>query len=326
MKQLIDQFQRRIDYLRISITDRCNLRCRYCMPEAGVEFIDHDEVLRYEEIKQIVEVGAELGIKKIRVTGGEPLVRKGSPQLVEMLAEIPGIEEVALTTNGVLLPQLGRKLARAGLERVNISLDSLEADNFQQITRFNQFDRVWAGIKTALQEDLKPVKLNVVVIKGVNDSEISDFVELTTEYPLHVRFIEFMPGRAQDFNQAEGYISLSQIKERITNKYELQSAQVTGNGPAEYYKIPGAVGTIGFINPISNHFCGDCNRLRLTATGDLKPCLYSQAGFNLREIVRNEQDKGKIAAQFKAAVANKPQAHTDTQDNQLPNHMSQLGG
>ena len=296
------------------------------MPEEGVDSIPHQQILRYEEIKQIAEVGAELGIKKIRLTGGEPLARKGVPQVVEMLAGISGIEEVALTTNGVLLPQLGRKLARAGLERVNISLDTLQPDKFKQITRFNKFDRVWAGIKTALQEGLKPVKLNVVVIKGVNDSEISDFVELTTEDPLHVRFIEFMPGEAQDFDQAAGYISLSQIKKRITARHDLQSAQVTGNGPAEYYKLPQAPGTIGFINPISNHFCGSCNRLRLTATGELKPCLYSQTGVDLKEVVRSEPDKEKITAKFKTAVANKPQAHTVTQDNQLANHMSQLGG
>ncbi|GAB6137759.1 GTP 3',8-cyclase MoaA [Halanaerobaculum tunisiense] len=324
MTKFIDDYGRLIDYLRISITDRCNLRCHYCMPPQGVEFVDHNQILSYEQILKIVNAGAELGIKKIRLTGGEPLVRKGVVDLVKMLNEISGIEEIALTTNGILLPKYGKDLAKAGLERVNISLDTLQADKFKEITCFNKYQQVLSGIKTALKVGLDPVKINVVVMKGINDDEVLDFVNLTRKYPVHVRFIEFMPSGDKKTEQEKRYLGIGKLKKLIKKEERLLPTQFDkGNGPAYYYQVEESLGTIGFISPISNHFCSDCNRLRLTSTGQLRPCLCSEEEINLKGKVGSKQE---LQQQFIKAVKKKPEDHSLNNKNNFAKNMSQIGG
>ena len=325
MTEFIDQYGRVIDYLRISITDRCNLRCRYCMPADGIETIDHEEILSYEEIRRIVEAGAELGIKKIRLTGGEPLARKGAAKLVAMLNKIEGIEEVAMTTNGILLSKYGKELAEAGLERVNISLDSLDPQKFKEITRFDKYQQVVEGIKTALEVGLDPVKINVVVMKGINDDEILDFVNLTREYNIHVRFIEFMPSGDKKAEQEERYLGIHKIKKRIKQEEKIIPTEFdTGNGPAYYYQVKDSLGSIGFISAISNHFCSECNRLRLTATGQLRPCLFSENEIDLTQAVHNSN--GAIKEKFIETVEQKPKGHSLGAEDEFLKNMSQIGG
>ncbi|MCK8816087.1 GTP 3',8-cyclase MoaA [Natroniella sulfidigena] len=327
MSKLIDQLGRKIDYLRISITDRCNLRCQYCMPEGGVNQIKHQEILRYEELIKVVRVAARLGVKKIRLTGGDPLVRKGVVDFVRMLKEIEGIEEVSLTTNGILLEEKGEALVEAGLDRVNISLDTLQRDKFREITRVGEFEQVWRGIEEALRLELAPIKINTVLMRGVNDDEIFDFIDLTREYPLHVRFIEFMPMGGKKLEQEEKYMSIENLKRKIKGKEQLLPSQfATGNGPAYYYQVREGLGTVGFISPISNHFCSSCNRIRLTATGWLRPCLCSDDEINLKELIRNNSSEEKLAARFMEAIGYKPDQHQLGQEDNLAKHMSQIGG
>ncbi|MFO7820139.1 MAG: GTP 3',8-cyclase MoaA [Halanaerobacter sp.] len=325
MTEFIDQYGRRIDYLRISITDRCNLRCRYCMPAEGIETIAHEEVLSYEEISKIVKAGAELGIKKIRLTGGEPLARKGAAHLVATLNKIEGIEEIAMTTNGILLSKYGKELVEAGLERVNISLDSLDPEKFKEITRFDKYQQVIEGIKTALEVGLDPVKINVVVMQGINDDEILDFVNLTREYDLHVRFIEFMPSGDKKAEQEERYIGLDKIKERIKREEKIMPTDFdTGNGPAYYYQVKDSLGSIGFISAISNHFCSECNRLRLTAKGQLRPCLFSEDELDLTRAL--DKDKEALKEKFIETVEQKPKGHSLGAEDEFLKNMSQIGG
>lgn len=320
MEELIDQLGRKIDYLRISITDRCNLRCRYCMPAEGVENKAHSEILSYEELIQIVKVGVKLGIKKIRITGGEPLVRLEIEDFISQLSELD-LEDIAITSNGVLLNQKAEKLKKAGLDRINISLDSLNPQKFAEITRRDKFNEVWQGIKKALELGLKPVKINVVVIKGFNDDELFDFIELTKKFDLNVRFIEYMPlgGEAE----ADKFMSAEEIKKIIKAKYHLISAELRGSGPAQYFKVEGAKGTIGFIAALSNHFCSSCNRLRLTADGKFKPCLASDLEIPIPQKLTAEN----IAKAYQKALNLKPAHHNLNFNNQ--NHkrtMSQIGG
>lgn len=326
MTKFLDGYNREIDYLRVAITDRCNLRCRYCMPAEGVEVIDHNKILNYKEIKKIVEVGAKLGIKKVRLTGGEPLARLGVADLVAMLKQISGVEEVSLTTNGILLTKYGEELSAAGLDRVNISLDTLKANKFKEITLFNQHEKVLEGIQTALKLGLDPVKINVVVMKGINDDEVLDFVQFTRKYPVHVRFIEFMPSGDKKLEQEKHYLGIDKLKELIEREEKLLSTEFdTGNGPAYYYQVEDSLGTIGFITPISNHFCSKCNRLRLTTTGKLRPCLYSEKEIDL---IENGKllDKKDLKEQFIKAVHNKPESHSVNNQDSFSTNMSQIGG
>ncbi|MCK8826132.1 GTP 3',8-cyclase MoaA [Natroniella acetigena] len=327
MVELIDQLGRRIDYLRISITDRCNLRCQYCMPETGVDNLTHQQLLSYEELIKVVRVAARLGIKKIRLTGGDPLVRRGIVDFVRMLKEIQGIEEVSLTTNGILLQEKGADLVEAGLDRVNISLDTLQRDKFREITRIGEFEQVWRGIEEALWLELAPIKINTVLMKGINDDEIFDFIDLTRKYPLHVRFIEFMPMGGQKLEQEEKYLSIEELKKKIKEKEQLLPSQfATGNGPAYYYQVAEGLGSVGFISPISNHFCSSCNRIRLTATGWLRPCLCSDDEINLKELIRNNSSEDKLEERFLEAIGHKPDQHQLGQEDNLVKHMSQIGG
>lgn len=324
-----DVFNREINYLRVSVTDRCNLRCIYCMPEEGVALAEHDDVLRLEEIAKLVRSAAQAGITKVRVTGGEALIRKGIVDLIGMIKNTPGIQEVSLTTNGILLPEMAGPLKKAGLDRVNISLDTMDAAKYERITRCGKLSRVWLGIEAALEQGFHPVKLNVVALKGFNDNEFVDFAQLTEKMPLHVRFIELMPIGAGERFTLGSYISSEDILGIIKEKYELEPVQeVLGAGPAKYYRIPGAQGTVGVISAISNHFCQTCNRLRLTAEGQLRPCLCSPEELDLRTPLRQGKSEEELAEYIRQGIKNKPQQHEMQQKGWGTNSrmMTQIGG
>lgn len=325
-----DEFARDINYLRISVTDRCNLRCVYCMPSEGVALTERDRILRNEEFLAIIRAAVKTGIRKVRLTGGEPLVRKGIVDLVRGIGSISDIDDIALTTNGVLLPQFAYPLKKAGLKRVNISLDTLKPERFREITRNGDLDQVWSGIRAARRVGLKPIKLNVVVMRGFNDDEIMDFVNLTKKLPLHVRFIELMPIGASDSWANDKMITVPEIMSIITaGGTTLEAAKpLTGNGPARYFRVPGAVGTVGFISAISDHFCANCNRLRLTSEGQLRPCLQSPVEVDLRTPLRTGQSEDELAELFRGTVALKPEKHTMVTEGWHENTrtMSQIGG
>ncbi len=305
---LIDTHNRQHDYLRISVTDRCNLRCVYCMGDDGIEQLSHSDILSYEEILKVVEAGAELGISKIRITGGEPLVRRGIAGLIEKIASVPGISDLSMTTNGILLPRYAAKLKKAGLNRVNISLDTLKPDQYHSITRCGELQQAHDGIKAALEQGLEPVKLNTVLMKGVNDHEVLDFLKLTLDKPLHVRFIEYMPIGDHDRGYRDHYLPLSFV-EQTAREAGLPLTPLPlpgGAGPAESYTIPGSKGTVGLIHPISKHFCDTCNRLRLTAEGNLKACLYWQEEQPVRPVLN---DKKALQGLIQKVLAGKPVEH-----------------
>jgi len=307
MTGLSDSFQRPIDYLRISVTDRCNLRCIYCMPAEGINLFPHEDILSYEEIYQIATAAAELGIKKVRITGGEPLVRIGLPSLVRMLAQIDAIDDIALTTNGTLLSQYADELKAAGLQRVNVSLDTLKPDKFRLITRGGDLAAVLESINAAGAAGLNPIKINMVVMAGNNDDELLDFARKTADEGWHIRFIEYMP-----FNRemaGSSFVSVNEMRERLATLGELEPCTFKGNGPAKYYRLPHANGTIGFITPVSEHFCFRCNRLRLTADGKLRPCLLSDREIDLRQPLRSGISAEELKNLIKKAVDSKPQQH-----------------
>ncbi|MDU0202940.1 MULTISPECIES: GTP 3',8-cyclase MoaA [Paenibacillus] len=332
-KLLMDRFGRMHDYLRISVTDRCNLRCVYCMPEEGMEFEPDDKLLTFEEITEVVRVLAGLGVRKLRLTGGEPLVRKNLEQLIGMLSQIPGIEDIALTTNGIYFASRAEKLRAAGLTRVNISLDSLKADRFSLITRGGDINRVLASIEEAYRVGITPIKLNVVLMKGMNDDEIEDFLQMTMDRPIQVRFIEYMPIGHQDEAWKSRYLPLSTVLDRCKEKgwNAIASDAVYGNGPAQNFRIEGAQGSFGLIHPISDHFCETCNRLRITADGNVKPCLYWSDEFNVRTYIGDDSAMEDL---FFRALDIKPQNHEMAQAllNESQSHtptlrrMSQIGG
>jgi cyclic pyranopterin phosphate synthase len=308
-----DKFGRSIDYLRVSLTDRCNLRCVYCMPPQGVPWKPHESILRLEQIGQVVEAAAGLGFRKIRLTGGEPLVRKGIISLVARVVSLPGIEEVSMTTNGTLLSHFAQELVDAGLRRVNISLDTLRPDRFRRITRLGDLGLVWQGIEAAERAGLTPMKINVVVVRGLNDDEIADFARLTYEHPWHVRFIELMPvGGELDWGShmpapEERFLSVQEMQGRLTVLGALTPVGgPRGNGPARYFCLPNARGTIGFISPLSEHFCAACNRLRLTADGRLRPCLFSERGILLKPALDAGADVHELQALIRQALGLKP--------------------
>ena len=310
MTGLSDSFQRPIDYLRISVTDRCNLRCVYCMPAEGVELMSHEDILTYEEIHTVARAAAELGINKVRLTGGEPLVRSGLSELIRMLAQIDGIDDISLTTNGTLLSRYAAELKRAGLQRVNVSLDTLKPDKFSLITRSNlALDDVLAGIEAARSVGLDPVKLNMVVVSGVNDDEILDFTAKTIDEGWHVRFIEFMSlGGVGSSNSR--FTPVSEMRKRLEQVGELQPCLPdVGNGPARYFRFPDARGTVGFITPVSEHFCFHCNRLRLTADGRLRLCLLAEDEIDLRQSLRSGASLAELKQLIEAAAADKPLRH-----------------
>lgn len=326
-----DLLSRPINYLRVSVTDRCNLRCVYCMPAGGVSpKFAHDKILSYEEIVRVVEAAASLGISKVRLTGGEPLARLGIVDLVDMIAGVPGIDDISMTTNGILLPRYAEALKRAGLHRVNISLDTLQPDRFQQITRLGKLEDVLAGIEAAGQAGLQPVKLNNVVMRGMNDDEVVDFARLTLERAWHVRFIEVMPVGAMAGLAEMEHVPMSEVQDRIEDTLGSLAPAGNGgkgNGPACYYRLPNAPGTVGFISAVSEHFCFNCNRLRLTADGKLRPCLLSDQEIDLRAALRQGAALGELQMLLRTAIERKPAGHQLAEHTVPVNRqMSQIGG
>lgn len=325
----LDSFARPINYLRISVTDRCNLRCVYCMPLQGIKLRSHDEILTFEEIARVVEAAAAIGIAKIRLTGGEPLVRLGLPDLIRMIAAVPGIDDISMTTNGTLLARHADALAAAGLHRVNVSLDTLRPEQFRQITRRGTLSEVWDGIAAAQRAGLKPIKLNAVVIRGMNEDQVTDFAQMTRESPWHIRFIEMMPLGANAAWAGDGYVPLTEVRARIEATFGPleQVGGPAGNGPALYYRIPGAPGTLGFITPVSEHFCFSCNRLRLTADGKLRPCLLSDVEIDLRTPLRAGATQAEIADLLRGGIMRKPLNHHLAQGQvPLERVMAEIGG
>jgi len=323
MRELIDKYNRKIEYLRVSITDRCNLRCVYCMPPGGIKPLRHEDILKFEEIERIVRYGIDWGIDKVRITGGEPLVRKGVVYLVETLANLEGIRDLSMTTNGILLKDYARDLKNSGLQRINVSLDSLDADKFQRITKIGRLSLVLDGIGEALKRGLDPVKINVVVMKGINDDEVLDFAKMILDRPLHIRFIEFMPLGYKGFAKEDRFSPTSQIKERLMELGNLIPAEVRSAGPAKSFRFEESSGTIGFITPMSEHFCATCNRLRLTADGKLYPCLFSDYGVDIKTPLRTGAGYKEIRELFEEALKNKPEKHSLKGNNQV---MSKIGG
>lgn len=322
----MDMFSRTISYLRLSLTDRCNLKCMYCVTEdennGCLVKLDQDELLTYEELLRVVRVAVGLGISKLRLTGGEPLVRKNIMHFIEKLAEIEGLDDIRITTNGVLLEKYAQGLVNAGVTKVNISLDTLKRERFSDITGVDCFDRVWKGIETALAVGFSPVKLNMVVMRDINDDELPAFAELSRKMPLQIRFIEFMPiGTSTRWNK-NTYISSDEIMERIRVLGELiPQEKQQADGPARVFKLGAdAVGSLGFISPISHHFCDKCNRLRLTSEGRLRSCLLHDEETDLKSVLRADCTDRDIRETLLTAIHNKPKGH------QMAERLKEDGG
>ncbi len=324
--ELTDPFGRTINYLRLSVTDRCNMRCVYCMPAAGLPLLTHAHILSYEEMLLIARTAVAAGIEKIRVTGGEPLVRKGIVSFLERLAEIPGLRQLVLTTNGLLLAEMAESLQQAGVQRLNISLDSLQPETFSRITRGGDLGRVIAGIAAAERTGL-PLKINMVVMRGVNDGEILDFAAMTLDRPLTVRFIEYMPAiRAENWQIL--IVPGETVLDRIARRFPFAPLERDGlAGPARTFRIAGAAGTIGVITPVSGHFCGECNRIRVTAAGRARSCLFADNGLDLKPLLAQGDEAG-LAAAIRAIVADKPGQHAlaAAEQQHTPFTMSAIGG
>jgi len=329
----LDTCGRRIDYLRISVTDRCNLRCVYCMPPEGIDLVPMAEILTYEEIGEVARVAVSMGLRRLRLTGGEPLARKGLVDLVALLSALPGVEEVALSTNGVALARSAEALAKAGLGRVNVSLDTLRPERFERISRGGRLREVFDGIAAATEAGLRPLKLNTVVMRGVNDDEVLDFARSTLESAWQVRFIELMPfvaleNSGQQPAPGAAFVSNESVRDEIERAFgPLQPESANGNGPAACYRLA-SNGKIGFISPLSDKgFCTRCNRMRLTATGKLRPCLLTDHEIDLRAALRGGEGEAGIRRGILAALASKPDAHHLGDGNRpRQRRMVQIGG
>lgn len=326
---MFDSYNRNINYLRISVTDRCNLRCRYCMPETGIEKTEHSNIVKFEDITRLVKVATTVGIRKIRLTGGEPLVRRHITRLVRCINDIPEIDDIAITTNGMLFTEMADKLKAAGLTRANFSLDTLNENKFKYITRHGELYRVKNSIFKALELGLNPVKINMVVIKGFNDDELLDFADMAFSYPVHIRFIEFMPIGDLLSWKKDRVLTVNQIRSAIARKYLLKPTDtVKGNGPARYFNLQGGKGSIGFISPLSNHFCSECNRIRMTSEGRLRGCLYDKREIDLKAAIDKGADNEELKQLFIKAIGSKPAEHHMDQgwgsDNKRK--MYQIGG
>jgi GTP 3',8-cyclase len=325
--ELTDSHGRNINYLRLSVTDRCNMRCFYCMPPEGVASKGHEAILSYEELLLIAETAVELGIEKIRITGGEPLVRAGIVAFLGKLSAIPGLRHLALTTNGLLLEGMAADLQRAGVQRLNVSLDSLKQQTFSEITRGGDLNRVLAGLDAAEEAGFPPPKINCVIMRGVNDGEILDFAAMTLSHGNSIRFIEYMPAVKE--NDWQRYcISGSEILERIAERYTLEQVDKGAfAGPSRDFRIPGARGSIGIITAVSGHFCSECNRIRVTSTGQAKGCLFSDEKTDLLPFLR-PPDREKLAEVLRIIVSSKPERHGISQDGYVHKNftMSQVGG
>ncbi|MBI6546768.1 MAG: GTP 3',8-cyclase MoaA [Cyanobacteria bacterium NC_groundwater_1444_Ag_S-0.65um_54_12] len=326
---LIDDFQRSITYLRLALTDRCNFRCQYCMPAEGLNWLPSDTLLQDAEIEFLMrEVFIPSGITKVRLTGGEPMLRKGLITLVTRLANLPGLTDLSMTTNGVFLAQHAERLAKAGLRRVNISLDSMRTERFAEITRGGNLQRTLQGISAALSANLSQVKVNMVVIPGINDDEILDLASLTIDRPLHVRFIEMMDLGDHAFFAERKFLPVKRVADRIREHYALEppTDQVPGNGPAVVLRIAGAKGTLGFISPMSQTFCHSCNRLRLTADGKIKPCLMRSQEIDLLGALRQGFSGTALRRLVVGSLSAKPLHHEWGANQRGSRTMSQIGG
>lgn len=316
-----DSYGREINYLRISLTDRCNLRCIYCMPQRGIEKVSHEDILILEEVYEITEAFVDLGINKIRFTGGEPLTRKGIVNLIEKVSKLSGVKDLAMTTNGILLEKFSASLKEAGLNRVNISLDTLKEEKYAYITRGGKLEEILKGIEEARKVGLTPIKINTVLIGGFNDDEIIDFVKLTEKEEIDVRFIELMPvGEAAPWAK-EKFVSNSMVLDKVKELVPVERED--NSSPAVYYKLPNGKGRVGLINPITCKFCENCNRIRLTSQGKLKLCLHSNKEIDIKEALRNGEDIKKLITK---SILKKEESHKLEEGKYINRNMNQIGG
>ncbi|MBL0714620.1 MAG: GTP 3',8-cyclase MoaA [Desulfosarcina sp.] len=325
---LEDRYCRKLNYLRVSVTDRCNLRCVYCVPRETVPRRAHTDILRYEEILRIIRIGVSLGIDKIRITGGEPLVRKGLLAFLKKIKPIAGIREVTLTTNAVLVGPFLEDLRAAGIRRLNISLDTLQRERFTAISGKDCFEQVWTNILRACNLGFAPLKINVVAMKGINDDEFQAIAALTREWPFHIRFIEYMPMGNPRLNH-DPFISNDEVRRQVAQSGPLEPiARRLQDGPAERFRFPGAIGELGFISPRSHHVCRDCNRLRLTASGKLRPCLLSDRELDIKRVLRSGAGDRAIVEMFAQAARSKPSTHRlgDACGPSVDSQMTSIGG
>ncbi|MBP7764273.1 MAG: GTP 3',8-cyclase MoaA [Deltaproteobacteria bacterium] len=330
---MLDKYNRDINYLRVSITDRCNLRCAYCRPKEGVSLKGHEDILRYEEILRLVSQAVKMGLVKVRLTGGEPLVRRGFVQFAAALKKIEGLQDISLTTNGVYLDRYAQAIYDAGISRINISLDSLDKDKYFDITGGGNLDDVLRGIAAAEKAGFAPIKINTVAIKGFTDDEVLDFARLAYEKPFQIRFIEVMPVSEVNFRHPETFLPMRRMFDIISREFSLELSNEHKHrldGPARIFKIRGGRGEIGFINPVSEHFCATCNRLRLTADGKLRACLLKDVEIDLRDALRRQCGDEELARLIRLAILSKPAGHdldcTDRSLKKCHRDMSGIGG
>lgn len=311
--KLIDRFGRHHNYLRISVTDRCNLRCRYCMPHEGIDFKPRSEVLTYEEIHRVAAIFVKLGITKIRITGGEPMVRKNLERLLASLSELEGLETLAMTTNGTLLAPRAKIIQESGVSQINISLDTMKRERFEYISRRDDFGSVWSGIEAALTAGFSSIKLNMVVIGGFNDDEVLDFAKFAYENPVNLRFIEFMPFKDNDW-QSSKVVTYKDMLQSIESRYALDKLETEPSAVAKDFKLRDGKGSVSFITSMSDSFCGTCNRLRMTADGSIKSCLFYPAEINLRDRMRQGCSDEEIEEMIAYSLALKPEAHPPAEE------------
>ena len=324
---LIDPFQREIEYLRVSVTDRCDLRCNYCLPKEYNEFNEPEDWLSFDEIERVVAAFTQLGVRRVRLTGGEPLARRHLPELAQRLGQLPGLEDLSLSTNGVQLARHAAALHDAGVTRLNVSLDSLREDRFAEITGGGKLSKVLRGLKAASAIGFSPIKINTVAMRGVNDDEFEDLVRFCTEHGFALRLIETMPMGDTGRAAADTYLDLQGVRELLNKKFELVPAAMPGGGPARYYQVAGTDTRIGFITPISQHFCETCNRVRLSVDGTLYLCLGQEDSVALRPLLRAGISNEELRATIRAAIARKPERHEFNQKpEKIIRFMSSTGG
>lgn len=327
MNQLVDSFDRAHDSLRVSVTDRCNLRCSYCMPEDGLEFAPREGVLGFDDLLWTVGLAQDMGVEAVRITGGEPLLRANLSQFVDMLDDELELRDISLTTNGLLLERHAADLAEAGLDRVNVSMDSMDTRRFEEITRIGGLESAVRGATTAAREGLKPLKINVLVLEDFNTDELERWLELTRRFDVTVRFMEMMPiGEAARGKHVGNFVDLTEVRRRLAAQFDLEPIEAeVGNGPARYWRAPDATGKVGFITPMSHPYCDSCSRLRLTSTGEVRPCLADDLEVDIEAAIRR-RDRSAAEAGFEHAVRRKPYGHEWNDGETTDTGMSTLGG
>jgi len=324
--RLTDPYGRSVEYIRLSVTDRCDLRCFYCLPGDYRDFSEPEEWLTFQEVERLIGAFVASGVRRVRITGGEPLVRKNLPELAGNLARIPGLLDLSLSTNAVGLGRQAEKLKSAGISRINVSLDTLKADRFKDITRGN-LDKVIDGLMTAKQAGFSPIKINMVILKGINDDEVEDMIEFCIEHDFTLRFIETMPMGDTGRNAASHYLSLQEVKKRLAERYELIPGVISGGGPARYVQVAGSQLRIGFITPISQHFCETCNRVRLAVDGTLYLCLGQEHKFEFRPLLRDGISDAELLDAVQYAITLKPERHEfNDKPQQVVRFMAKTGG